>query len=225
VQMSEEQLQAFASLPVAETCRLIDFENIEIAIFDSMPPQIFLTVTGVKPYVNMVVTLIPRVYVRQPEYWGIELVGCMSGLGLSASTPYTVSISLNGVTGTMGIEVIGATKSEKKDVLAPPQQWIGEHQLFRRWLHSFEEDTNDAKVYRPVEFAFPPARGRDGFEIKESGVFIRLDIAPADGIKEVSGHWEVGGLNKIVVRFDDPQIKPETLSVVELCDDILQIRP
>jgi hypothetical protein len=222
--MSEEQLEAFKSLPVAETCRLIDFEGVNIAVFDSMPPQIFLTVAGMKPYANMIVNLVPRVYIRQPEYWGIELVGCLSGVGLPVQTPYTVSIPLNGITGTRGIEVAGATRSEKKDVLAPPQQRPEEHQLFRRWLHSFEEDTNDVKVYRPIGFAFPPARGRDGFEIKESGEFIRLDIAPTDGVKEVPGHWEVVGLNNIIVRYNDPTIAPDTLSIVAFTDNVLRIR-
>jgi hypothetical protein len=32
--MSEEQLQALKILPVAETCRLIDFECITIAVLD-----------------------------------------------------------------------------------------------------------------------------------------------------------------------------------------------
>lgn len=36
--------------------------------------------------------------------------------------------------------------------------------LQRRWLHSHEEDTADVRVYRPAEYPFPPARGRDGFE-------------------------------------------------------------
>ena len=34
------------------------------------------------------------------------------------------------------------------------------------WFHSYEEDTEDAKVYRPKGFAFPPSRGRPGIEFR-----------------------------------------------------------
>ena len=44
--------------------------------------------------------------------------------------------------------------------------------IYKHWIHSHEEDTEDKKVYRPSTFEFPPSRGRDGFEIKENGEFI-----------------------------------------------------
>lgn len=110
----------FKDLPVAESCRLIDFEEIEILILESFPPQYVLVVKGTKPYLNMTVQLVPLVYVRQPEYWGIEVVGCLPGIGLPALAPYTVSIPLSGITGTEGMEVIGATRSEKRAI--PPEE-------------------------------------------------------------------------------------------------------
>jgi hypothetical protein len=217
-----EQPQEFKSLPAAESCRLIDFDNVDILILESFPPQYVLVVAGTKPYLNMTVQLIPRVYVRQPEYWGIEVVGCLPGLGLPALAPYTVSISLNGITGTKGIEVIGATRSEKREI--PPEQPPDQHTLLRRWLHSFEEDTVDIRVYRPSDFHFPPARGRDGFEFKKSGEFIQIDIGPADGIQETRGRWEARGGGKINVTFDDPELESYTLDIVSCVDDILWIR-
>jgi hypothetical protein len=75
-----------------------------------------LTVTGTKPFLNMEVDLVPLVFVRQPEYWGIEVVGCLRGIGLPAVAPYTVSMPLGGFVGTEGIEVIRATRSEKIEV-------------------------------------------------------------------------------------------------------------
>ncbi len=114
--MNEEQLQAYTNLPPAESCRLIDFDRVEIAVLESFPPQHVLTVTGTKPFLNMEVDLVPLVFVRQPEYWGIEVVGCLRGIGLPALAPYTVSMPLDGFVGTEGIEVIGATRSEKIEV-------------------------------------------------------------------------------------------------------------
>lgn len=67
----------------------------------------------------MTVELRPLTYIRQPEFWGIEVVGFLPGFGLPVVAPYTVSLPLDGVTGRRGIEVLGATRSEKIEV--PPR--------------------------------------------------------------------------------------------------------
>ena len=72
----------------------------------------------------MRVDLLPRVHIQQPEYWGIEVVGCLpGGIGLPALAPYTVSLRLAGVTGTRGVEVIGATRTER--IAVPPYEDAG----------------------------------------------------------------------------------------------------
>lgn len=107
----------FASAPVSGSIRLIDFESAEV-VAGFFPDTYFLVVSGTKPYLNMTVELSPLVYVRQPEYWGIEVVGSLPGIGLPATAPYHVSIPLAGITGTKGVEAIGATRSEQLAV--PP---------------------------------------------------------------------------------------------------------
>ncbi len=104
-------------LPNPESCRLIDFETVEV-VPGIINGTWFVTVSGTKPWLNMKVELVPLLYVRQPEYWGIEVVGCLAGNGLPALAPYDVFLALAGVTGTKGIEIIGATSSEKREV--PP---------------------------------------------------------------------------------------------------------
>jgi hypothetical protein len=117
--MNEERMREYEELPRAESSRLINFDEAEIVTLESFPPQYVLVVRGTKPYLNMEVDLVPLVYVRQPEYWGIEVVGRLrSGIGLTALAPYTVSIPLAGSTGTKGVEVVGASRSEKIEV--PP---------------------------------------------------------------------------------------------------------
>jgi hypothetical protein len=111
--MNEEQLKTYTKLPPPGSSRLIDFDRAEIVTLDSFPPRHVLKVTGVKPFLNMEVDLVPLVYIRQPEYWGIEVVGRLRGIGLPALAPYTVSMPLDGFIGTQGIEVIGATRSQK----------------------------------------------------------------------------------------------------------------
>jgi hypothetical protein len=101
-------------LPAPGSTRLVDFEDVEIRTLRSFPRQHVLVVSGTKPYMNMEVTLAALTYIRQPEYRGVEVVGRLpGGIGLPALAPYQVSIPLAGVTGTKGIEVIGATRSEQ----------------------------------------------------------------------------------------------------------------
>jgi hypothetical protein len=53
-----------------------------------LPPQFLLRVGGTKPYANMSVDLSPLAYIRQPEYWGIEVVGRLrGGIPLPAEVP------------------------------------------------------------------------------------------------------------------------------------------
>lgn len=58
------------------------------------------------------------------------------------------------------------------------------------WKHSHEDDKGDTIAYRPKSFNFPPSRGREGFELKDKGIFIKYAIAPTDGIIPLEGRWE-----------------------------------
>ena len=66
--------------------------------------------------------LSPVIYIRQPEYWEIEVQGCQRGLGLPVLTPYTVALRLGGTIGTKGVEVVGATRSQRIDVPGRPTE-------------------------------------------------------------------------------------------------------
>ena len=103
----------FTSQPVSESCRRIDFHEAEI--WPAEPPGTpTLVVRGQAPCQNMEVSLYPLVYIRCPEYWGIEVVGCLpGGICLTAIKDYEVTIDLSGIMGSEGIEVIGATKRKK----------------------------------------------------------------------------------------------------------------
>src|SRR5919112_6700832 len=104
--MNARSMEDYEVLPKAGSYRLVDFEWAEIVTLESFPPQFLLRVGGTKPYANMSVDLSPLVHIRQPEYWGIEVVGRLrGGIGLPAVAPYTASIPLAGITGTEGIEV------------------------------------------------------------------------------------------------------------------------
>jgi hypothetical protein len=106
-------------LPAAQSSRLIEFERADVISPMIYPPRPTLVVTGRKPWANMEVSLRPLTYIRQPEYWGIEVVGTMPAIGQPAIVPYAVELELNGTIGTAGIEVIGADRTEKIDVAGP----------------------------------------------------------------------------------------------------------
>ena len=112
-------VEAFQKLRTAESCRLIEFENA--AVYPGIVSETyFLVVNGNANCMNMRVRLEPLVYVRQPEYWGIEVVGCLAGgICLPAKRPFMEFIPLAGITGTKGVEVIGATHPQQIDV--PPK--------------------------------------------------------------------------------------------------------
>ncbi len=115
--MSEEQDRAFQALPTPQSCRVIDFDSAQVITLPTQPPRYVLVVSGNKPYLNLEVSLTPLVYIRQPEYWGIEVVGCLPEVGLPAVVPYVVRRDLTGTVGTCGIEVIGASRSDKIDIM------------------------------------------------------------------------------------------------------------
>lgn len=96
--------------------------------------------------------------------------------------------------------------------------------IFKHWTHSYEEDTEDVRVYRPNDYEFPLSRGRRGFEIKESGKFIQYDIAPTDGSERRVGHWKAEGTNRIKIYFEDRDIQSYTLDIVSCDGSTLRIK-
>jgi hypothetical protein len=112
----EQQMERFRSAPPASAFRLIDFEYADIVTLESFPPQFVLRVSGTKPIANMTVQLVPLVFIRQPESWGIEVVGFLPEIGLPALAPYEVSLTITPFLGTKGIEVIGASRVQRFDI-------------------------------------------------------------------------------------------------------------
>lgn len=118
--MDEAQMRSYTGLPPATSFRVLDFDYASIITLRSFPPQFVLRVSGTKPYANMDVELVPLVYVQQPEYWEIEVVGSLRGIGLPIQAPYTVGLPLAGVIGKRGIEVVGASRRERFDLEPAP---------------------------------------------------------------------------------------------------------
>jgi heat shock protein HslJ len=108
-----------------DQCRTLDFTTAEVTPLPSAEavgarPRYRLTVKGMKPASNVLVELVPLVYIRQPVFWGIEVTGCSSGIGLPAFMPYTATYDFTGTMGTCGIEVIGTTRRQQFDLVGCP---------------------------------------------------------------------------------------------------------
>src|SRR5256885_16666830 len=100
--------------PASKSVRLINFRTARVV--KTKPGHYKLIVAGIMPCANMQVHLSPLIYIQQPVYWGIEVVGVLPGICLPAVKPYEGSISLDGILGKKGIEVTGGTKQKKINV-------------------------------------------------------------------------------------------------------------
>ena len=100
----------------AASSRVIAFDKAAV-VPGIVPETFFLIVTGEAPCSNMEVALLPLIYIDCPEYWGIEVVGTLpGGFCLDAIKRFDLAIPLTGITGSKGIEVIGANRREQFDV-------------------------------------------------------------------------------------------------------------
>jgi hypothetical protein len=96
--------------------------------------------------------------------------------------------------------------------------------IFRKWGHSFEEDTGDITVYRPDNYPFPRARGRAGIEFRPDGTFIDWIIGPGDAHRAISGHWRMEGPGRVRVYFDGDVRAPRVLEILQCDAAVLKAR-
>jgi hypothetical protein len=96
----------------AQYFQLIDFNQVEIISPMIYPPRPALVVSGMAPFAGAEVSLVPLVYIGRPPFCGIQVV-CKPGGESSegGSAAYSVQLDLTGLTGTQGVEVIGATRT------------------------------------------------------------------------------------------------------------------
>jgi hypothetical protein len=92
------------------------------------------------------------------------------------------------------------------------------------WVHSHEEDTPGHAVYRPDGYAFPPSRGRGGFDLSADGTMVQLGPGPTDRTELRPGRWELeegGALALYPEGSDTPQ---RVGTVADLSADKLVLR-
>ncbi|MFD5010938.1 hypothetical protein [Streptomyces chartreusis] len=95
--------------------------------------------------------------------------------------------------------------------------------LFRSWIHSYEEDHGDVRVYRPDDHPFPPARGRRGMEFAADGAFVDHPLGRGDAPDAVPGHWRLAADGHVVLTFEGA--RPERELEIVRCDEaVLEVR-
>lgn len=77
---------------------------------------------------------------------------------------------------------------------------VSEEQLLGRWGHSFEEDHDEIVVYRPGDYAFPRARGRDGIELRADGSLVDWAVGSGDAADPRPGTWRLAADDRILLR-------------------------
>ncbi|MCB2378060.1 hypothetical protein LGH70_10735 [Hymenobacter sp. BT635] len=97
-------------------------------------------------------------------------------------------------------------------------------QLEGTWLHAHEEDQGDVQVYRPNTYAFPPSRGRTGFQFDHNGLFTQYDIAPTDGLEGHKGQWKTENGSTLLISLDDKKEPDYKLEIVSLENGLLKVR-
>ena len=97
--------------------------------------------------------------------------------------------------------------------------------IFRTWMESHEERSDEVEVYRDSAFRFPPARGREGFTIERSGEFIWHRIAPADGNMDIPARWRLDDGSNTILIISDPATGKDTdrITIVSLEPAVLKV--
>jgi hypothetical protein len=77
---------------------------------------------------------------------------------------------------------------------------IDRKHLAQHWIHSQEEDSGKQLVFRTDDFDFPPARGRDGFDLCDDGKASCEAPAPDDRVAAAPGVWHLDAQNHLVIE-------------------------
>lgn len=95
--------------------------------------------------------------------------------------------------------------------------------LAKTWVHSHEEDKEGALVFRPSNYPFPPARGRDSIGLKADGSLVKSIPGPDDRTTaQPAGSWKVDG-KKLILDQQGGTSKEYAIESVD--PDKLLLRP
>src|SRR5438309_732204 len=95
-----------------------------------------------------------------------------------------------------------------------------------RWVHSWEEDTESTRTYRPSSWSLPQSRSpRQVLELEPDGRIVSRVGGPADSRIAREGRWNIEWNESSVLRIDwqdTPQ--PTVIDVINCSKEVLQVR-
>jgi hypothetical protein len=98
----------------SQTCRLIDYDAFQI-VGGVANGTWFLIVEGEKPNQLVDVELRPVTYVVRPDYWEIEVLGCLSPEASDLRKRYQAKIDITAHLGTRGIALVSRKGAQEID--------------------------------------------------------------------------------------------------------------
>ncbi|MDF5753730.1 hypothetical protein [Spongiactinospora sp. TRM90649] len=82
------------------------------------------------------------------------------------------------------------------------------------WVHSREEDTGGAKVYRPWGYPLPPSRWRHRIELRPDGTYVDHRPGADDRSAHARGRWTLEPGPAIRLRPDAPEGRERVIHVI-----------
>lgn len=97
--------------------------------------------------------------------------------------------------------------------------------LFGRWVRVREEEVpGGPRVYRPFGHPLPPARGRDGIELRPDGTFRAWTAGPVDApVGSAPGRWAGAGPARLHL-YPAGDTTATVVELVSVTGDRLQLR-
>jgi hypothetical protein len=157
------------------------------------------------------------------------LIGCSLGDVSVTSTPMDIttvgSVPVATKFGQLSLELMTTSEVNSSDKTREYKKMQELKKcILHHWIHSHEEDTNEVVVYRPMNYSFPPSRGRIGFEFMEDGMMIYHGIAYTDGSEQSSGHWDIQEQNRIRINVENERIQSFYLEIVSCDEEKLKVK-
>jgi hypothetical protein len=102
---------------------------------------------------------------------------------------------------------------------------LGPGLLQHRWIHSFEEDSAEAQVYRPQSWDFPLSRRpRDAFELRADGTAQLFIPGAQDRPEAADASWTEEEGQLLIHPVKKAAHGPLALRIVESSADKLLVR-
>jgi hypothetical protein len=87
--------------------------------------------------------------------------------------------------------------------------------LQKHWIHSYEEDSESEKVFRPSDYKFALSRRpREFFQLNQDGTLLSSDSFANDSPTFKSGNWAIEKDDKLIIYPNEKKLKTEAKELI-----------